>query len=65
MTRTASNIDPNCHSHCESDSDTQTNAHSEISCDAEAAPDAGAKAHAVISLVGRDRRACRTELLAE
>ena len=41
------NINPNCHGNWESDNNTQTNAHSKIACDTEAAADSTAKAYAV------------------
>ena len=48
-----SNIDPDCHGNCESDTVTQTNSHSEIPCDTEAAADSAAKAGRTVSASGK------------
>ena len=52
-------LDPNCHRKCESDTDTQTNAHSETPYDTEAAPESAAKAvgRRIIGSA-RDRTCC-------
>jgi len=48
-----SNIDPDCHGNCESDTVPQTNSHSEIPCDTEAAADSAAKAGRTVSASGK------------